>query len=343
MKIVADDKIPYIKGVLEPFAQVVYVPGRAIGVRDVRDADVLLVRTRTRCDEALLGGSRVSMVATATIGLDHIDTEWCRAHGVEVASAPGCNAGGVLQWVAASLAGVVKKFGKVPSSLTIGIVGVGHVGSLVERYAREWGFGVLCSDPPREAREGLGRSAGFVPLEELARRADIVTFHVPMTRSGAYPTAGIGGEEFFARLKPGAAILNSSRGGIVDEEALKRALRSKECIACIDTWEDEPDIDRELLRLSLFSTPHVAGYSREGKANASAAVVEAAAARFSLPLEGWYPAEVKRVSRIPISWEEICSTIRGRFDIEEQSRILKANPEQFEHFRENYAYREEYF
>ena len=148
MKIVADDKIPYIRGVFEPYADITYLPGKAITAKEVKEADALLVRTRTRCDAALLAGSSVRMVATATIGTDHIDLPWCAAHGIKVVSAPGCNAGGVLQWVAAALARTVGEAS--PAGLTLGIVGIGHVGSLVEQYASAWGFRVLRSDPPRE-------------------------------------------------------------------------------------------------------------------------------------------------------------------------------------------------
>lgn len=343
MKVVADDKIPYIKGVLEPFGQVSYMPGKAIAPADVADADALLVRTRTHCGAELLAGSNVSVLATATIGTDHIDLPWCAANGIEVVSAPGCNAAGVLQWVAAVLANTVGEKDMEPSQITLGIVGVGHVGSLVERYAREWGFRILCSDPPREKAEGLGRKEGYVPLRELAARADIVTFHVPMTVEGPYPTAGLGGQEFFDSLKQGALVLNSSRGGIVNETLLKRAIVEYGCAACIDTWEGEPDIDRALLDMALFATPHIAGYSRQGKANASAAVIEGVSRRFSLPLDGWYPPQVARVERTPISWSRMCASITDYFDIGLQSWELKEHPEKFERFREDYQFREEYF
>lgn len=341
MKIVADNKIPYINGVLEPFAEVVYLPGRSITAEDVKDADALLVRTRTRCDETLLAGSRVRMVATATIGMDHIDSEWCRDAGVEIVSAPGCNAGGVLQWVSAVLASVVGD--RCPADLTLGIVGVGHVGSLVEHAAADWGFRVLRSDPPREEAEGLGRKEGFVPLAELAAQADVVTFHVPMTKEGRHATAGLGGTDFFAALRDGAVVLNSSRGGIVDEMLWKEAVRNGCCRAVVDTWTGEPSIDRELLERAVFATPHIAGYSVQGKANASAAVISAVARRFGLPLEGWYPEGVRRVERRTIGWDDMRSSMCAYFDVETQSQLLKSNPEQFERFREEYAFREEFF
>ncbi|MDE5962658.1 MAG: 4-phosphoerythronate dehydrogenase, partial [Alistipes sp.] len=156
MKIVIDRAIPFLHGVLEPWAETVYCSGNAIDSDTVHDADALVVRTRTRCNEQLLDGSQVRFIATATIGFDHIDTAWCTARGIEVATAAGCNARGVLQWVAAALVWLSRRQGWRPADRTLGVVGVGHVGSLVAEYAAAWGFRVLCCDPPREAREHLG-------------------------------------------------------------------------------------------------------------------------------------------------------------------------------------------
>lgn len=343
MKIVADNKIPYIKGVLEPYAQVEYISGTAIGREDVRDADVLLVRTRTRCNEDLLAGSAVKLVATATIGTDHIDSEWCESNGIEMVSAPGCNAGGVLQWVSAVLADALCRRGCTPSDIVLGVVGVGHVGSLVKRYARNWGFRVVCSDPPRELSENLGPQQGFIPFEELVAAADIITFHVPYTVDSPFPTRGLAGKEFFAGIKRNALVLNVSRGGVVDESQLKRALSEGRCEAGIDTWIGEPAIDDELLGLVTYATPHIAGYSIQGKANASSAVIGAVAVRYGLPLAEWYPSQVSRVGRTEIAWKEMCREIGSYFDVAWQTSALKSSPEKFEYFRENYDFREEFF
>ena len=245
MKIIADSAIPFLKGVLEPFAEVRYLPGKAISAADVRDADALLTRTRTRCDAALLAGSRVRLVATATIGFDHIDTAWCAAHGITVTTAAGCNARGVLQWVAAALVHLSRTQGWQPAERTLGVVGVGHVGSLVKTYAEAWGFRVLCCDPPREERE----RCGFLPLEEVARQADILTFHTPLDDT----TRRMAGEELFRRMKPGAVVMNSSRGEVVDGAALLRS--GLEWV--LDVWEHEPDLDPELLAKSpARNAPH---------------------------------------------------------------------------------------
>ena len=212
MKIIADSAIPFLRGVLEPFAEVEYLPGTAISAADVRNADALVIRTRTRCDEKLLADSRVKLIATATIGFDHIDTAWCAAHGIEVTTAAGCNARGVLQWVGAALVHLSRTQGWQPAERTLGIVGVGHVGSLVKAYAEGWGFRVVCCDPPREERE----RCGFRTLEEVAREADILTFHTPLDAS----TRHMADSRLFGLMKPGAILINSSRGEVVDGEAL---------------------------------------------------------------------------------------------------------------------------
>ena len=331
MKIVADNAIPFLDGVLEPFAEVCRRPGREISAEDVRDADALVIRTRTRCDETLLAGSRVRMIATATIGFDHIDLAWCRRNGIEVATAAGCNARGVLQWVAAVLALLARRQGWTPGQRTLGVVGVGHVGSLVKSYAEAWGFRVLCCDPPREERE----RCGFLPLEEVARQADILTFHTPLDDS----TRHMAGEWLFRMMKPGAVLLNSSRGEVVDGEALLRS----ELEWALDVWEHEPELNPELLRRALVATPHIAGYSLQGKANATALAVAALARKFGLPVEGWYPPEVTPSQPRAISWQELVCTIVGAYDIEAESRRLKQQPSAFESLRDRYDYRQEYF
>lgn len=331
MKIVADSAVPFLRGVLEPYAEVVYLPGSRIAPADVRDADALVVRTRTRCDAALLGGSSVRMIATATIGCDHIDLAYCRAKGIRVATAAGCNARGVLQWVGAALVRLSRTGGWTPQQRTLGIVGAGHVGSLVKRYAEAWGFRVLCCDPPRERRE----RCGFLPLGELADRADILTFHTPLDDT----TRRMGDAALFARLRPGSIVLNSSRGEVVDGAALLASGH----VCALDVWEHEPRIDPALLERAALATPHIAGYSLQGKANATAMSVRSLAGRFGLPLGEWYPPGIPRSAPRPIAWQELCSTIGDAFDIEAESRRLKAAPDQFERLRDEYRYRNEYF
>ena len=331
MKAVIDRAIPYVKGVLEPYAEVLYIDGCDFSRRDVADADLLIIRTRTRCDKALLEGSRVRMIATATIGFDHIDLDYCAARGIRVVTAAGCNAAGVLQWVAAALALLSTDEGWSPQERTLGIVGVGNVGSLVERYARAWGFKVLLCDPPRQEREG----GNFLSLDEVAAKADIITFHTPLDST----TRHLINDDLIKKIPANGVIINASRGEVASTEALNRAPQR----LCIDVWENEPEISPALLAKAFVSTPHIAGYSAQGKANASSMVIAAVADEFSLPLKGWYPKEVTPCPRALISWDDMCSTILGHCNLRGESDHLKRHSADFELIRNTYHYREEFF
>ena len=345
MKIIIDRDIPYIGGVFEPYAEVVYLKGTAISARDISEADALVVRTRTKCDERLLSGSRVKMIASATIGFDHIDMDYCATHGIRVATAAGSNARGVLQWIGAALVYASEMQGWQPTEKTLGVVGVGHVGTLVAEYALKWGFRVQCCDPPRRRKEGFCSPARqFVKLEDVARQCDIITFHTPLIRQGLDKTYHMAGDCFFGMINPGTLIINSSRGEVVDSAALRDSLELSLCSTTIDTWEHEPDIDRRLLELSMLATPHIAGYSAQGKANATSMSVQAIAREFGLPLTDWYPSsEIPVTTPRPICWDELRRTIHGYLNIETQSRMLKSHPENFETLRNTYIYRQEYF
>ena len=331
MKIVIDSAIPYVDAAVESAAEIIRLPGADISARDVRDADALIVRTRTRCDRQLLDGSRVRIVATATVGFDHIDTAWCRSRGIEFATAAGCNARAVLQWVAAALVRLSQVQGWQPGERTLGVVGVGHIGSLVSEYARSWGFRVLCCDPPREA----AGEEGFVSMEQIAAEADIITFHVPLDPTTFHLADG----NLLASLAKHCTIINSSRGEVVDGTAL---LASGLPYA-LDVWEGEPQLNRTLLEHALIATPHIAGYSAQGKANATVMAVRAVAAGLGLPLTDWYPRGVEPQSPRPIGWDELCRTIGGYFDIAAESACLKSHPTDFEPLRDTYKYRREYF
>lgn len=330
-KVVIDRAIPFLADYLCDRAEVTALAGDAITAADVRDADALVVRTRTRCDEALLAGSQVRLVVTATIGFDHIDCRWCRRQGIRVATAAGCNARGVLQWVAAVLAHDARCEGWHPSERTLGIVGVGHVGSLVQAYAAQWGFRVLCCDPPRRQREG----GDFRPLTEVAAAADILTFHTPLDGS----TRHLCDAALLAMLKPAALLLNSSRGAVMDN----RAVAASGCRYAFDVWENEPHLDEAVLQGAMLATPHVAGYSAQGKANASMLAAWALSEHFGWPWEGWYPAEVTPPQPREIAWEELLATIDAHYDIVAESLALKQAPTDFERFRDDYRYRLEYF
>ncbi len=345
MLVVADSAIPFLQGVLEPFADVRYKPGAEIRPADVRDADALFVRTRTRVDSSLLEGSRVKFVATATIGTDHLDKAYLDSKKVFWKNAPGCNAASVAQYIASALLKLSQKFAEPLSEKTLGIIGAGHVGREVLRVAKALGMNVLLCDPPRAEKEG---SENFVTEDELLLNSDIVTLHVPLERTGKYPTYHLADETFFKKIRPGAWFLNASRGEVADGNALKSALKENRLKAAVlDTWENEPHIDPELLRLVDFGTPHIAGYSRDGKANATTQIVQAFARFFGL--ESLQDFRAVLSSDLPVLEAcEICDgealarkLVLATYDISRDSESLKQNLSGFESLRNGYPIRRE--
>lgn len=263
MKIVCDSNMPYAIEAFRQFGEVVSKPGRGITASDVRDADALMIRSTTRVNRALLEGGRVRFVGTATIGFDHMDVAWLDAAGIRWCSAPGCNANSVSEYVAAALLCIGGRKGITLEGRTLGVIGVGNVGSQVVRKAGALGMRVLMNDPPRQEAEGGG---AFTGLEALLRDSDAVTLHVPMARQGPHPTWHLAGDAFFNAMKPGAIFINSSRGAVVDSPALLRAMDAGRLSAVVlDTWEKEPEFSLDVLGRVDLGTPHIAGHSFEGK------------------------------------------------------------------------------
>ena len=342
MKIVADRFIPFLEGVFEPYAEVIYKDGPDICREDCLDADVLITRTRTKCNADLLEGTNVKMISTATIGTDHIDLPWCEEHGIEVYNAAGCNAGGVMDYVFSALYGVAARK-KIPlQDAKLGIVGVGHVGRKIERAGRKLGFQILRCDPPRAEKEG---PEGFCSLDELLAEAQIVTLHVPLDET----TRAMANDEFFAKIQPGAIFINAARGEIVDESALLRA-RPKLGALVIDTWCNEPDVNPHLIAECDIATPHIAGYSYQGKQNGTAMAVRAVARRYGIPeLEEFYP-ETENLDLHPViidvagkSQGEIASMVQYNYPIFTDDFMFRTDPQGFERLRSMYQYRREYY
>ena len=337
MRVVVDDKIPYIREALSLMGvDAVYAPGSRIDNAIVSDADALIVRTRTRCDEVLLRGSRVRFIATATIGYDHIDTDYCAAQGIRWTNAPGCNAASVRQYVQSVLLLLQRERSVQLSGSTIGVVGVGHVGTLVADMAATWGMRVLRCDPPRAERG----EQGFVSLQEIALEADIITLHTPLTHNGPHRTWLLADEQFFACLRRKPYFINSSRGETTDTQALLSALDEGRIAQCIiDVWEREPHIDLRLLDRCYIGTPHIAGYSADGKANATRMSLEALSRHFGL---GEVPAIVPPApgqAIVPgMSREE---ALLAMYNPHDDSRALKSAPEHFEQLRGDYPLRRE--
>jgi erythronate-4-phosphate dehydrogenase len=270
MDIVADDAIVLLDETFARHGRVTRVPGREIGPCDVRQADVLLLRSVTRADQALLRGSRVRFVGTATIGTDHLDTAWLEDNGIEWASAPGCNADAAAQYSLAMAWCACRRAGMPFSELRAGIIGRGNVGSRLQRLLQMLGIPAVACDPPLAAA-GL---AGLVSQEEALDQT-LVSLHVPLTRDGPCPTYRMLNRETLSRLPDGALLVNTSRGDVTDGGALLDELGSGRILAALDVWPGEPDIDPRLLAKTLVATPHVAGYSVEGKRNGTLMIYRA--------------------------------------------------------------------
>ncbi len=352
MKIVLDAHIPYLaEAVQSEWREVRIYPmePEEITPSAVRDADVLVVRTRTGVDEALLKDSSVRLVCTATIGYDHIDTAYCDSRGIRWVSCPGCNAKAVCEYIEEAIDEYLNsqlstihtasadrsrpcrdknsQLSTVNCQLSIGIIGVGHVGSLVAQMAARKGFRVLLNDPPK----GIG-----VSLDEIAKNCDIITFHTPLILQPStlllspsergrevFPTYHLCDEAFLRCCKPGALIINAARGGVVDEQALLRSGHPY----ILDTWEREPHPDHEVLEHALFASMHIAGYSEEGKRNASQMCLDAIAQQFRLPPITLLPPPQKAPAAADSAW---LASITAQ---------LKAAPDRFEQLRKEYPLR----
>lgn len=349
MKIVCDNKIPFLKGALEPYAQVVYLPGSDTTPDVVRDADAIITRTRTKCNESLLKGSKVKMIATATIGYDHIDTRWCESNGIEWTNAPGCNSWSVQQYIGSLLVTMSRELGFCCKQKTLGVVGVGNVGSKVARIGALLGFKVLLCDPPRARREG---TAGFVTLDEIIDKSDIITCHVPLQRSGEDCTFHMIDAARLASMRRDQILINSSRGEVVDCKALKAALKNGAIkAASLDVWENEPDIDCELLSLLFTGTPHIAGYSLDGKANGTIMSVQAIGRKFDLPCSDWtvtdiplplQPVEFTLDAAGKTPQEVLADAILYTYNIKDDDARLRADTGSFERQRADYPVRREF-
>lgn len=336
MKVIVDNKIPYIAGEIEKIAdKVVYLPGDAFTKEEVKEADALVVRTRTHCNRDLLEGSQVKFIVTATIGFDHIDTEYCHEAGIAWTNCPGCNAGSVEQYIHSVLLLLKREKGVKLEETTLGIVGVGHVGSRVKRMAESLGMKVLLNDPPR-ADKG---EKGFVDLRTIASESDVITFHTPLIKEGTYRTCHLVDEDFLFSLKRNPVIINSSRGEVVDTASLLIALSAgKVKDAVIDTWEYEPVISRELMEVAFLATPHIAGYSADGKANATRMSLEALARFFGV--EADFCVMPPEYSGIQFS-DDAEEAYLQAYNPTRDSEWLKKCPEKFEWFRGSYPLRRE--
>jgi len=344
LHIVIDDAIPFIRGVLEPFFDVSYIPGIEITNQNLKNAEGLVVRTRTICDSSLLNQTPVRFVATATIGTDHLDTLYLNQQGIQWMHAPGCNALSVCQYVLAAIFEILYETKKPLTETTLGIVGVGHIGSRLYELVKALGIRCLLCDPPLSDQN---QRNDFLPLEEILQQSDIVSLHVPLIQQGLYPTQHLINDTHLKKMPSHAYLINSSRGPVVDNQALSYHLKEKTIAgAILDVWEEEPNLNKTLLNQVMIGTPHIAGYSQDGKANATSQVVRGIGNAFDIePLKTFDLHLEKQTLEIEPLVEDDFLSLRAIFkktyDIRKDSLLLKHSPDNFETFRKNYPVRRE--
>ena len=352
MKIVVDENIPYGREAFESLGEVMTVPGRAIASEHVRDAELLMVRSVTKVNGDLLNGSNVRFVATATIGEDHIDKAWLAERGIRFASAPGCNANSVGDYIVAALLELASDFDLTLSGMSLGVVGCGNVGRRVLAKATALGLGCVVNDPPmaRSTAEPLYR-----PLGDIFE-CDIVTTHVPLTKTGLDATYHLVNESFLRSMKPGSFFINTARGGVNDTAALKAVLNDGHIRAAIlDVWEDEPLVDPELLAMAFIATPHIAGYSFDGKVNGTRQIYEAACRFLGVPVV-WNPAPLLPKPECPVvdlnsaDPDAVRAAVQAVYAIRDDDARMRHTldlPEEergayFDRLRKEYPHRREY-
>jgi erythronate-4-phosphate dehydrogenase len=287
MRIIADENIPCVAKAFASLGEVTLLPGRGMTPAQVRDADILLVRSVTRVDARLLGETDVQFVGSATIGFDHVDRGYLARRGIGFTTAPGSNATSAAEYVVSALLALNAQQGFEPAGKTVGIIGCGNVGSRVRHKLAALGMNCLVNDPPLQAQGGHN---AFVDLEAVLQ-ADVITLHVPYTREGSYPTHHLADAAFLERLRPGAILINTARGAVVDNAALDALLEARPDLSVVlDVWEGEPDISMSLLEKVQLGTPHIAGYSLDGKLRGTEMIYRAACAHFGRPVQ-WQAAD----------------------------------------------------
>jgi erythronate-4-phosphate dehydrogenase len=352
MRIVADENIPYVREAFGGLGEVITLPGRSLDRASLIEAELLLVRSVTKVNAALLDGTAVRFVATATIGEDHIDRAYLKEHGIGFSSAPGCNANSVADYVSVALLELAQAHGLDLSTMSAGVIGVGNVGKRVAGRLRALGLHVVLNDPP--LAEATCEPA-YRSLDE-ALACDIVTLHVPLEKGGLYPTWHLVNAGFLAKLRPGAILFNTARGPVIDTPALHAALDAKRlCAVVLDVWEGEPQPDVTLVPRVDFATPHIAGYSFDGKVNGTRQIYEAACAHLGIEA-GWDPTpllpapEMPELVVDPAQPDALLQAVRAVYPLREDDvrfRALLDQPAEaqaayFDRLRKDYPRRREF-
>ncbi len=355
MKIVADANIPFVQECFSSIAEVTVMSGREMTPEAIAGADALLVRSITPVNEQLLEGSSVQFVGTATIGFDHVDLDYLARHDIGFASAPGSNANSAAEYIIAALLELGRRHGIRLEGTSIGVIGVGNVGSRVAAKCEGMRMTVLRNDPPLQRQTG---HASYVPLEALYD-CDFVTFHTPLTKEGIDKTYHLADEAFFTSLKQGAVVLNASRGAVVDSASLKKAIAAGRLRAvALDVWENEPDIDVELLEMVDLGSPHIAGYSLDGKISGLIMIYDAVCEHFGLKptrsAEDFLPEPAAPRLDVPIDARDdeavLAEAVEAVYSIRSDDialRQIETEPPQmrgrfFDALRKNYPVRREF-
>lgn len=356
MRVIADENMPFVREAFGHFGEIVTCTGRDMDNATLSHAEVLLVRSVTKVTAELLEGTPVHFVASATTGTDHVDLEYLAARGIGFAHAPGSNAESVAQYLVAALLVMAERMGTDLRSKSIGIVGVGNVGSRVARNARALGMDVLLNDPPLQRQTG---DPSYLPMEALLD-ADFLTLHVPLTHTGPDATFHMVDENLLARLKPGTVLINTARGAAVETLAVLQALKSGRLSgAVLDVWEQEPAVSPDLLEIANIGTPHIAGYSFDGKVRGTSMIYQAACECLGIMPE-WNVADCLPPPEIPSvdvsataqtdSQVILSEVVRTVYDIEADDAALRASlslPESeraahFDRTRKHYPRRREF-
>jgi len=349
VKILVDENMPYARELFSRLGEVKPVPGRPIPEDELADAQALMVRSVTKVNASLLSGTAVKFVGTATAGTDHVDQAWLGEAGIGFSAAPGCNAIAVVEYVFSALLMLAERDGFTLKDRTVGIVGVGNVGSRLQARLEAWGVRTLLCDPPRADR---GDAGDFRPLEALVREADILTFHTPLFKEGPYKTLHLVDDALISALKPGAILINACRGRVVDNAALLMRLEAGQDLSVVlDVWEPEPDLNVELLKRVDIGTPHIAGYTLEGKARGTTQVFEAFSAfighRQQVALDTLLPApEFGRITlHGPLDQPTLKRLAHLVYDVRRDDAPLRkvaGIPGEFDKLRKNYLERREW-
>lgn len=349
MKILVDENMPYARELFSRLGEVTAVPGRPIPVSELDGADALMVRSVTKVNAQLLGGKKVGFVGTATAGTDHVDEAWLERAGIAFSAAPGCNAIAVVEYVFSSLLMLAERDGFALTDRTVGIVGVGNVGARLQKRLEAFGVRTLLCDPPRYDR---GDKGNFQPLGRLVQEADVLTFHTPLFKEGPYKSLHLADERLISSLKPGTILINACRGPVVDNAALlKRLQKGQDLSVVLDVWEPEPELSVELLERVDIGTPHIAGYTLEGKARGTTQVFEAFSEfigqRQQIALDTLLPApEFGRITlHGPLDQAILKRLVHLVYDVRRDDAPLRkvaAIPGEFDKLRKHYQERREW-